>query len=401
MPDFEVRAPMFHPLQSDEDVPHEALMAARARAALAWGGLQGRLAHITPEVAHHFCCGLVRLAAVEALTQSGFPGGDVWFSLWFSGIEPVPGVTTHAAAPASLVAETLLCELSLSHWGPLAEAASQIQAAARFDPGAQRAVPALSPGFAVEEAARLAEQLENAPARDDWPLIALDRLHGAAAGSQHFAPTERERQLLDLPSGPVVLEQRMPGMPLWALDLVAGPLIARSNPGVRPLPCPGIVRAEALRPELWPRERAVLVADAACNAAQRLNKLINAAHSAVEAMAEPISGLRSTSRAPVLYRILAGFGPMRPVQIEKALAVSKNGVRDLVAALVKAGLAEMTSHRYQAVVRATPPPRLAAPAAVRADQGEAVPDSTFAQFDAAMADIDRLLARSKTPIPGE
>ena len=118
-------------------------------------------------------------------------------------------------------------------------------------------------------------------------------------------------------------------------------------------------------------------------------------------MAEPISCLRSTSRAPVLYRILAGFGPMRPVQIEKALAVPKSGVRDLVAALVKAGLAEMTSHRHQALVRATPPPRLAAPAAVRADDGEAVPDSTFAEFDTAMADINRLLSRSNAPTAEE
>jgi len=127
-----------------------------------------------------------------------------------------------------------------------------------------------------------------------------------------------------------VFEQTRAGAPLWALDLMAGPLIAQSNPGSRPLPLPGTVRVEALRPELWPRERAILVAEAAGQAAQRLSEQLDAAHAMVAAMQQPLSGLRSTSRAPLLYRLLAGIGPLRPLQIEQALAVSKNGVRDLV-----------------------------------------------------------------------
>mgnify|MGYP000492331937 CR=1 FL=1 len=46
---------------------------------------------------------------------------------------------------------------------------------------------------------------------------------------------------------------------------------------------------------------------------------------------------RPRSGTTLLYRLLAGFGPLRPLQIEKALGVSKNGVRDLVAALLAAG----------------------------------------------------------------
>lgn len=391
---------MFHPLQSDEDAPFQALMTARARAALAWGVLQGKLAHLTPEVAHHFCCGLVRSALVDALAQAGFPGADAWLSSWYCGLEPLPGVTAHATAPASLIAETLLTELSLSAWEPLAKAATQIRAAARFERNDPCGAPDTTPAFAAQEADRLAAQIENTPDAD-WPLAALDRLHSAAAGSLHFAPAERTRQLLDLPSGPVAFEQTVSAMPLWALDLVAGNLIARNNPGTRPLPFPAAVRAEALRPELWPRERAVLVADAARSAAQRLTGLLDAAWSTVTHMQDSTSRLRSTSRAPGLYRMLAGFGPLRPIQIEAALDVSKNGVRDLVAALVKAGLAEMTSHRHQALVRAAVPARLRVPAAVPADEAEAIPDTKFAEFDAAMADIDRLLARSKVPLANE
>ena len=395
MQDLSAPSATMHPLQSDDDAPLDALMAARVRASLSWGQLQGRLAHVPPDVAHHFGCAVARLLLIEALAQSGFPGADGWFSSWFSGLEPVPGTTAQATAPASLVADTLLSQLSLSAWTPLAQAATQIHAAARCDRGDRREAPEIPPVVAIEEAARLAEALASGN-EDDWPLTALDRLHGAAANSPHFAPTERNRQLLALPSGPMVFEQTRAGVPLWALDLMAGPLIARSNPGSRPLPLPGTVCAEALRPELWPQERAILVAEAAGQAAQRLSDQLDAAHARVQDMQHPLSGLRSTSRAPLLYRLLAGFGPLRPLQIEQALAVSKNGVRDLVASLVHAGLAETSLHRHQTVVRALPPRR--APT-VPATEHEELPDSPYAEHDAAMADLDRLLARSDASRP--
>jgi hypothetical protein len=177
--------------------------------------------------------------------------------------------------------------------------------------------------------------------------------------------------------------------------------MAGSHPGTRPLPLPGAVRAEALRPELWPRERAILVADAAGTAALRLSALFDTAYATAQTMTAAVANLRSTSRAPMLYRILSGFGPLRPIQIEQALHISKNGVRDCVAALVKAGLAEMTMHRHQAVVRATPPLHAHDHESASPDESEAIADTKFAEFDAAMADIDRLLARANAPIPEE
>ena len=400
MTNFDARSLPYHPLQSDDDASIEEVMAVRTRASLGWGALQGRLTHVTPEVAHHFCCSLIRLTLVDALAQTGFPGAVTWFSSWFSGLEPVPGSTVHAAAPASLVAGTLLSELSLSHWGPLADAAAQIRAAARFDRGDGRHAPSPAPSFAIEQAAKLAELLPNEP-DEVWPLVALDHLHAEAARSPHFAQAEREPRLIGLPSGPVTIEQTIRAMPLWALDLVAMPAIARSHPGTRPLPFPGAVRAEALRPELWPRERAILVAEAAGKAVRRLTDLFDTSCSSVQTMKVAAAGLRSTSRAPTLYRILFGFGPLRPIQIEQALGVSKNGVRDLVAALIKAGLAEMTTHRHQVVVRATQPQHAPDCTPALPDASEVIPDAAFAAFDTAMADIDRLLARSNTSIAEE
>lgn len=389
---------MFHPLQSDEDAPHDDLMVARARAALAWGAMQGRLAHLPPEVAHHFCCALTRLAIIEALGPSGYPGAEAWFSLWFAGLDPVPGVSAHTTAPASLIAETLLGELMLSSWGPLAHAATQIRDAARFDRDDRRDSPSPALALVVEEAAGLANNARieaGGPNTDDaWPLAALDRLTQAAAASPNFAPTDREYRVLDLPAGPVALEQAGATPPLWLLDLVAGAVVAPDNPGSRPLPLPGAVRAEALKPHWWPRERAILVADTARVAAQKLTVLVDAAFHAVADMEQLTTRLRSTSRAPVLFRLLSGFGPLRPIQIERAIAISKNGVRELVATLIKAGLAEMSSHHHQAIVCAITPQSRSTHVSAPKDEPGPLADDKFAEFDAAMADIDRLLSRS-------
>ena len=104
MQDLSAPSTAMHPLQSDEDAPLDALMAARVCAALAWGLLQGRLAHVPAPVAHAFCAALIRLLLIDSLAHSGFSGTGDWFSAWFSGLEPAPDTTASIAAPASLVA---------------------------------------------------------------------------------------------------------------------------------------------------------------------------------------------------------------------------------------------------------------------------------------------------------
>src|SRR3546814_11750426 len=103
MPDFCDPSTRFHPLRSDEDAPIEDLMTARVRAALTWGQLQGRLAHVPAQVAHQFCAALARLLLVDALTGSGFSGAHSRFSAWSSGLPPVPAPPAHVAAPPPLV----------------------------------------------------------------------------------------------------------------------------------------------------------------------------------------------------------------------------------------------------------------------------------------------------------
>src|SRR3546814_13476194 len=77
-----------------------------------------------------------------------------------------------------------------------------------------------------------------------------------------------------------------------------------------------------------------------------------------------------------------------------ALGVSKNGVRDLVAALVKAGLAERAAYEHHTIIRALPRARRATLAAEGESRSvETSTGATFAALDAAMADVERVLAR--------
>ena len=46
--------------------------------------------------------------------------------------------------------------------------------------------------------------------------------------------------------------------------------------------------------------------------------------------------------------------PLRPIQIERALKLSKNGARELVKTLTSAGLAGVERHRNQMLIRAGP-----------------------------------------------
>ena len=207
--------------------------------------------------------------------------------------------------------------------------------------------------------------------------------------------------MFDLPTGPMVFEQPRSRAPLWAIDLLAGKAMARCDPGAVPLPCPGALRAEALAPWLWPRERGILVADALTGCSQRLVKLVAAARTNSREMARALADLRSTSRAPALFELLTGFGPLRPNQIERALNLSKNGARELVKTLTTAGLTDMERHRNQVLIRAVslggnpPPDSLSRP------ESPALSANSLAEFDSAMADIDRLLARSGPAQPLE
>jgi hypothetical protein len=304
------------------------------------------------------------------------------------------------AAPPAPLADAVLGMLTRARWEPVALAARQIQGAARYD----RGVDSLGDTARIAEIIAAAERLASlAHARveaedneDVWPLPSLGHLHDLAATTLEFAPQARERAMTVGPAGPVGFDLAAPPPPLWALDHWASGQTAPAAPGMTPLPLPGAVRAEALRPYLWPRERAILVAQRMAQAVSRLSGLLDMALAASRACERHLHAARSTSRAPALYRILRGFGPLRPVQIASMLGVTKGGAREIVSALCDAGLAKVRTEAGRRMIEASERPAVTAEKMTgpeHAAEGSADGDSALAAFDAALADIDQLLER--------
>ena len=380
---------MDHPLRSDHDISLNAVLQVRSRAALAWGRLQGRLTRLPDPVAHGFAAQLVRGWLIHALAQSGYHWTETGFAHWFCGLAPAP---THPDAdiPAWQIADALLSELMLTRWRPVAEVATALRAAGWMDRTGRQMDGDGSPEAALTAARALCE----APPPlfvSDCPFASLDHLHGAAAASVLFSVPERDPDVFR--QGPVFAQRSGPKSPLWALDLHSGAFLAKTDTQTLPLPYPGLISAEPLSPHLWPNERALLISTAVESVARLLGNDLDSTWQIADHGQHMLCGLRSTSRAPALYRLLAGFGPLRPIQIEKAVGVSKNGVRELVATLTEAEL--VTSHRVagQMLVRALSVPSHDPVTDTRIISAGTDDDSTFAAFDAEMREIDRLLER--------
>lgn len=338
-----------HPLRADEDIPLEKLMAARTPAALAWGQLQGRLAYAPPAVASMFAYRLVRASLTDALQKSGFASAEIALSYWFCGLDALPADTPQTEMSASQVADGLLVELSLSTWEPLAEAASVVRRAARYD-RADALKRDRSSQSALAQAKRIASRA-NILIGKKWPLAVLDHIHGAASESPDFVTFERGKIMVSGPAGLTTVEQAPSKPPIWALDVFAGQAIAAHLSGTVPLPCPGAYRAEALRPELWANERGLLVANAVQSATITLIRHLDEAYVAQRRISNALCHCRRTSRAASLAILLAGFGPLRPVQIESALRFSKNGVLGVDRKLIAADLASNVKSRGRTLLQ--------------------------------------------------
>lgn len=109
-------------------------------------------------------------------------------------------------------------------------------------------------------------------------------------------------------------------------------------------------------------------------------------------MREQLGHLRSSARAPQVWILLAGFAPLGLDQMASAFGVSRRGTYAIGDALVTAGLARRASIKGKVLLVAEAPrrDRVSAPL----DHAPALSHPALAEFDAAMGEIDRLLAGS-------
>ena len=381
----------FHPLAADADAPPEDVALAQVECAFALGRLDGLLAGLTERENALLCMALLREVLVSALAQAGFTDAELRFNAWFAGLDRGPQETPLTGCSAHALVRALLADLGHHPWPPLAAAAQTIAAAARFS--ADR--PPEAEDTLAQEAIQKATALVNRAGADGeppLPFAGLGRLHILLRTEPLFAPVERAVRSFTLGQRQVAIEQAAPRTPLWAVDASLGRLLAACGAWQLALPCPGAVTAETLQPQLWPGECALVSARSLRASATRLAELVAKARRRAALMREQLGHLRSSARAPQVWILLAGFAPLGLDQMTSAFGISRRGTYAIGDALVAAHLARRESVKGKVLLVAEAPrrDRLSAPL----DHALALLHPALAEFDAAMGEIDRLLAGS-------
>lgn len=144
---------------------------------------------------------------------------------------------------------------------------------------------------------------------------------------------------------------------------------------------------------MWPGERALVLAEALRRSAERHIAAIQQARADCRALEQRLRHLRASARAPQVWLALRGFAPLGIEQLASGFGISRRGTYAVAEALVGAGLAARASTLGRVTLSALPPGHgvevIDAPLSP-------LPSPLLAEFDAAMADIDRLLARQDT-----
>lgn len=385
----------FHPLAADADISSEELAHAQAECALALGRLDGLLAGLLESEERLFCAGLLRTVLLSALAQAGFADAELCFNAWFAGLDRAPQETPLTPCSAHAVVRALLCELSHHPWQPLAEAAQTVALAARFSADRREQAEDTLAGEAIARATELARPV-GAHGDTLLPFAGLTRLHALLRQDPLFAPVERAMRAFSFGGRDVAIEQTPPRTPLWAVDAVLGRVMTACGAWRLSLPCPGATTAEALQPHLWPGERGMVAARSLQGSALRLAGLIADARAGAALMRVHLGRLRSSARAPLVWIQLAAFAPLGLDQMTSAFGVSRRGTYAIGDALISAGVARREIVKGKVLLVAEDPrrDRLSPPL----DQALAFPRPALAEFDAAMAEIDRLLVRSSGQI---
>lgn len=376
-----------------------ARRSIEAEALLALGRLNGALATCAPAALRLFAMRLLRELLVAALRQEGHAFTDKRFHAWFAGVTTLSDQPAHTNRPPRVLCAAILTELTHSSWEVLAELAARFQTvllAPHDHTGC--ALADETPHQDTHTLIAAARDLIVGLAPSPHPLDAVARLHSAAREHILFAPSERAPEPISIGSIRLTVERAAAPCPRWALEMLWGEHWHATGLLPHALPVPGLLRLDVVRPRLPeapedPDGASVILATALRDATQDLcSKLIEADQLAGR-FADFRLGKRRSSRAPALLELLAGFGPLRSSQLETLLGVTRLGLRTILGTLGDTGVLARTTlagvHLYAVNFEDR----------VAEEANDLTVSSTFSsaalgEYEAAMADIDALLARS-------
>lgn len=392
------------------------LAAASARCTLALGRLDGALTYAPPKIAALFALILVRRTLVRSLAAAGHLFTDAAFTAWLSRAAGPPPGGPGTAAPAPVIAAAAFAEMRASRWAVLAEAADLAWRAAphlgRLDDctkpeeareagqrgaghgEAGEGIPQLSQHEAATlsiEAARslLLETKGLSAQMNAAPLCVLaDRLGAVPA---LFAPIERASAVIETDAGRIAVPLMTQHAQGWALGLVVGAMMVEQGVLRRPLPFAGTIAPEVLRRDCEADTRLLRLSSDIAQAARDMLGDLETARRLIDRADTALVDARSTSRAPAVFALIAGLGVATRLQIIDAFSMTAAGVDGVLAKLLAAGLVERRTGRTRGFYLAA-----GAGAAPNTNTGSMThghEESGVGDFEAAIAEVDRLLAR--------
>jgi hypothetical protein len=395
-------------LDSSEVDPAE-LAATTARCYLALGRLDGAIAHAAPNVVALFALMLVRRTLARSLAAAGYLFTDATFEGWISRAGGPPQGGPGTAAPAPAIAGAVLSELRASKWPALSEAADLVSRAASHLGRGGRGTDGPAPDPADSEAraegqgARQCDGLGGVVAaarallfdgdtteseHDSAPLSVLaERLSKVPV---LFAPIERGAAVIETDTGPVAVPLATQQSQGWVLGLVFGEMFVELAIMRRPLPFAGVIVPQVLRSDCEPEDRLLLLATDIGQAAHDLLGDLEAARRMLSRAEAALSDARSTSRAPAVFALIAGLGLVTRGEVCDAFEMTAAGADGVLAKLLAAGLIARRPGRAGGFCVA------AAAGEALGSRSRPVIDAQAAsvvkELDAAMVDLDRLLA---------
>lgn len=386
----------YDPWSAQDVFDPRQLARAEVRAAYALGRLDGQLRGLSALEERLFCADLMRRTLLGGLTRAGYLDAPQCFEAWFSGLAGGPQRVAVAPSSALALVRALLSEMTRHAWEPLASTARTLERCARFvaDDVAlsseEQARETNATTGALERARTLVDALP-VNAEDPLPFAALAALCTAATRDPAFAPMEAGVRTFDTGEAWVALAGLRPITPLWALDTAVGAHLAQRRSLARALPMPELFTTERLLMVDAPDHQALQLAHALERATAAHLAALDAARTRAALLKQRRAGLRRNSRADDAWILMAGFGPLGLDQLMEATGVSRRGTYALSAALTETGLGERQSRQGKVLLVAIERARAIETASpvFCGTLGKAVDE-----FDDAMADLDRLLART-------
>lgn len=362
--------------------------AAELDAAFELGRLDGALAHSGAPALRVLAGRIARDCLIAALRQEGHDFTEQRFHAWFAGLATLSDTTSRNTRPPRAMCEAILNEFAHSSWHELADLAPRLSAAMLAPQDLDMDDAHAKAHAAVAEARGLME------AQPDWqgalPFVPLAVLYETIARSTRFAPVERRSTPVALRTRTMSIDRTAPSSPRWAIEILCGEWLRQAGRLRLPIPLPQLIRLDALTTQ-DPAGARSLRADGLNAVARSIFGKLSQAQGSAQQAHRHLPGTRTTSRAPALFEILSGFGPVRSLQIERLLGASRLGVRTMVSTWDQAGAITRTtisgSHLYGVATRPAPSPMPSDPAPDQSFSSEAIDD-----FDASLALLDNLLA---------